>query len=59
MASRGTTWKAPNLLAVETDVGKSVAVAAERIFEDRIEGDARAAAFEHVAGVEDTRDGQG
>jgi hypothetical protein len=43
----------PDLFVVEAYGWEGVAVAAERILEDGIEGDARAFAFEEVAGVQD------
>jgi hypothetical protein len=54
----GVEAQLADLCVVEAHVGKGVAVAAERVLEDRIEGDAPAFALEHVAGVQDARDRQ-
>jgi len=44
---------------VEAHGRKRVAVTAERIFDDGVEGDGRAFAFEDIAGVQDAGDFQG
>jgi hypothetical protein len=37
---------------IERDIGEGVAIAAERVFENRIEGDQRIVALEDIAGVQ-------
>jgi hypothetical protein len=44
-----------NLLLIKTHVGKSIAVPAERVFENRVEGDPRAVAFEYISSMQDSR----
>ena len=46
-------------IEVETHGRKRMAVAAERVFDDGVEGDGRAFAFEDIAGVQDAGDFQG
>jgi hypothetical protein len=47
----GIELQIPDLDVVEPDLGKGVAIPAEGVFEDRVEGDLRAVAREDVAGV--------
>ena len=47
----GIEARSADLLVVKPDVGERVAIAAERIFENRVESDQRAIAFKDVAGV--------
>ena len=46
-------------IEVEAHGRKRVAIAAERVFDDGVEGDGRAFAFEDIAGVQDAGDFQG
>ena len=48
----GREAQVPDPGVIKTDIGKGVAIAAERIFEQGIESDLRSVALEHITGVQ-------